>query len=242
MCVFPFSASARGGVNNHVTIKSNQGFFESFSQSAGKGESFDVTISLRSDLKIVDGTVVLSFDSSKLRVTDCRGNSGVSAVSNLTEERQLTYNSVITTFTAGTGFYDFTAEHALLTYTVEAIDDIESQDITVEFVNLIANKTCVNDNEAEDISVDGDVKLISHSQIAAEGFSVDAKFAHLKGDIDLNGSVNINDVTELQLALVDKKSLNDNQKTVAQVCYDGKINIRDATMIQLFLAEIIEYL
>lgn len=237
----PFGASALGG-NNTVTVKSNQSFFEPFTQTAAKGESFDVVIRLRSDLKIVDGTVVLGFDSSKLRVTACSGYNGVSAVSNLTEEHQLAENSVITTFTAGDRFFDFSAETNLLTYTFEAVDDIVSQEITVDFVNLIANDTYINEKDIEDISVNGDVKLVSHSQIKAESFSVGAKFAALKGDVDLSGKVNINDATELQLALVDKKTLNGRQRTVAQVFYDGKINIRDVTMIQLFLADIIEYL
>lgn len=237
-----FSVTARGG-GNSVTIKSKQNLFEPFTQSAIKGETFDVVIKLRSDLKVIDGTVKLGFDSSSLRVTGCSGDNGITPISNITEQRQTTDNSVITTFTAGENFYDFTNESSLLTYTFSVIGDtIGNQEVTIDFVNLIANNTVINTDGDEQIAPDGDEGLIAKSEVKSDGFSVKALFANPKGDVNLDGKVDVNDVTVLQLGIVGKIELSEKQLSLAQVYYDNKINIRDVTIIQLYLVDRINYL
>lgn len=58
----------------------------------------------------------------------------------------------------------------------------------------------------------------------------------LLGDPDLSGSINVNDVTLIQLSLVGLKPLGENEKKVADADRNGTLNIRDATTIQLYLA------
>lgn len=241
VCALSFSASA--GAGSFVTVKSAQGLFEPFSRSVSQGDSFNLAIKLKSDKKIIDGTLVLRFDSSRLRVTGCSGGSGIDCLSNITYDRQQSDNSVITTFSAGGGFYDFTEDSTLMTYTFRVTADFEqNEEITVDVVNLIANNTYINDKGVEDISVDGDVKLISKSEVRAEDFTVNAIFPQPKGDVNLDGKVDIDDVTELQLGLLGKKTMSEIQLSAAQVYYDDKISIRDATIIQMFLAGLIQFL
>ncbi|MCR5652870.1 MAG: hypothetical protein K6F88_03625 [Ruminococcus sp.] len=237
----PFSAFA--SEPKSVTIKSKQNFFEPFSRTINPNGVFDVTIKLSSGLPVVDGTTVLGFDSSKLRVKDVRNGIIKSSQSNITEKRQTDENSVITVFSAGSGFYDFSSENRLLSYTFKASGSFDSDtEIEIDFQNLTANRTHEKDDGTEDITVNGDVRLISKGEAVSEGFSVGAIFEMQKGDIDLNGIVNISDASELQLALVGRVALTDEQKLLAQTYRDDKISIRDVTMIQLFLAGLVENL
>ncbi len=226
-----------------ITVKSANNLFESFTRSAVQGDTFDVIISLKSDLMIVDGTVELGFDSSMLRVTGVSNGRITASQSNITEERQLNENSVVTVFSSGAGSYDFTTDDVLLTYSFVVSGKISgNQEITVDFKNLTANRTYVNGEGNVQITVDGDVPLISKSVVKADGFSVGAEATPIKGDVDLNKTIDINDATLLQLALVDKAELSDAQKSVSEVYHDGKISIRDVTFIQLFLAGMKEFL
>lgn len=237
------SFSAFAAERGTVTVKSAQNLFEPFSRSVEKGESFNLAIKLRSDLMVVDGSVKLCFDSSCLRVTACEDGDKITSRSNITDARQTEDNSVISIFSAGAGFYDFTSESVLLTYVLNVIDDFSGdKEITVDFTHLTSNETYEKEGGVLDISVDGDVTLISNSTVRQNGFAVGAEINPLKGDVNLDGEVNINDVTELQLALVGSVNLSDAQKSVAQVYQDEKITIRDATMIQIFLAGFIKFL
>ena len=235
-----FSAFAAQGQS--VTVKSAQNLFEPFTRSASQGESFDVIIRLQSDLPVVDGTVELGFDSSCLRVTACTDGDKIDSMSNITEKRQTENQNVISAFTAGSGFYDFSGEDTLISYTFSVTNEFSGdKEITVDFKNLIANTTYDNGG-VEDIDVNGDKKLISGSNVVGANFSVGALFAPLKGDVNLDGEVNINDATEIQLALANDTIFTDEQKSAADVYVDGKINIRDVTMIQLFLASLVKFL
>lgn len=243
LVLLSFSFTAFAADSTTVTVTSAQNLFEPFTRSVLKGETFDVVIWLQSDLPVVDGTVEVGFDSSYLKVTDCTDGDKIDALSNITEKRQTEENNVISAFSAGAGFCDFSTADKLLTYTFTVTDEYSGdKEITVDFKNLIANTTKVKEDLSVEIDVDGDKKLISGSAVVGENFSVSAEITPLKGDVNLDGEVNINDVTELQIALTGSKSLSDAQKTVAEVYIDGKNNIRDVTMIQLFLAALVEFL
>lgn len=56
------------------------------------------------------------------------------------------------------------------------------------------------------------------------------------GDADLDGDVNIKDVTEIQLYLAHYKTFTDEQIVFADYDCDGDVNVKDATRIQLVLA------
>lgn len=60
-----------------------------------------------------------------------------------------------------------------------------------------------------------------------------------KGDVNLDGVVNINDVTTVQKHVARMLTLSAKQLTAADVTGDGKVDISDATAIQRYLAGII---
>ena len=62
---------------------------------------------------------------------------------------------------------------------------------------------------------------------------------YLLGDVNLDGNIDIRDVTLIQQYLASLKSLDDQQKAVADTDKNGIINIRDATTIQMYIANII---
>ena len=71
-----------------------------------------------------------------------------------------------------------------------------------------------------------------------ESSSTDASKYEL-GDVDLNGNININDVTAIQKYLVDLARFNDEQLALADTDGDGHVTIKDATVIQLFITGLI---
>lgn len=62
------------------------------------------------------------------------------------------------------------------------------------------------------------------------------KEQYICGDINLDNAVDINDVTLLQLYLVQRAEISDDVLETADLNEDGKVNIRDATTIQMYLA------
>lgn len=61
------------------------------------------------------------------------------------------------------------------------------------------------------------------------------------GDVNKDGTIDINDVTLLQKALAELEKLDEAQTLAADVTGDGNLTIDDATTIQKFLAEIIDH-
>jgi hypothetical protein len=57
------------------------------------------------------------------------------------------------------------------------------------------------------------------------------------GDVNLDGSVDIKDVTVIQSALADFTSLTDEQRAAADINGSGDVSITDATLLQMYLAE-----
>ena len=59
----------------------------------------------------------------------------------------------------------------------------------------------------------------------------------LLGDVDMDGDVDIQDATLLQICLAELTALNDDQFKLADVNQDGFVNVRDVTAIQRIIAE-----
>lgn len=59
----------------------------------------------------------------------------------------------------------------------------------------------------------------------------------LLGDVDMDGDVDIQDATLLQICLAEMTALNDDQFKLADVNQDGFVNVRDVTAIQRIVAE-----
>ena len=61
-----------------------------------------------------------------------------------------------------------------------------------------------------------------------------------KGDVEIDGDINVLDVTAVQMKLAELSDFTDKQTAAADVDGDGEITINDATMIQMLIAEMID--
>lgn len=66
--VLPLTANAEGEAK--VTLTSKQGFFDDYTKTYKKGDTFSVQINLQSEIQILHNQVNLNFDHNKLRCTD----------------------------------------------------------------------------------------------------------------------------------------------------------------------------
>jgi hypothetical protein len=66
----------------------------------------------------------------------------------------------------------------------------------------------------------------------------ESNYTFMYNDINKDGTININDATELQKHLVAMKNLDDESLSVADVNNDGDIDILDVTTIQKMIAEV----
>ena len=57
------------------------------------------------------------------------------------------------------------------------------------------------------------------------------------GDVNLDGTVNIDDVTAIQKYLAELETLSEEQPALADTNGDGAIDISDATHLQMYLAD-----
>ena len=62
------------------------------------------------------------------------------------------------------------------------------------------------------------------------------------GDIDLNGTIDVTDLTELSLALIGDKELSDDQQKAADVDVDGAVTLADLARLQQYLSKKIDKL
>lgn len=69
------------------------------------------------------------------------------------------------------------------------------------------------------------------------GFICEFEDYYKIGDSNLDGSVNVNDVTAIQRHLVELETFNEEQLALADTNGDGNVDIADATHLQMYLAE-----
>ena len=60
------------------------------------------------------------------------------------------------------------------------------------------------------------------------------------GDIDLNGTIDVTDLTELSLALIGDKEISDDQQKAADIDGDGAVTLADLARLQQYLSKKID--
>ena len=111
----------------------------------------------------------------------------------------------------------------------------------LEFVRIPESVTSINEYAFKDCP---NAVIKCYRDSYAQQFAIDNGISYdlinLKlGDVNLDGVININDVTYIQMHDVQLITLGELEKKAADVNRDGEITIRDATLIQMYLANII---
>ena len=105
---------------------------------------------------------------------------------------------------------------------------------TGEFIVLkfLLNPTSVGSTESLKISVENMINA-SHKDVAADEFTTTINFVegYQLGDVDMNGSINLLDVTFVLQNYNDVRNLTDEQAELADVNRDGKVTLVDALLI-----------
>lgn len=107
-----------------------------------------------------------------------------------------------------------------------------NDEITAKYISLEG----IHENATITPSEDMDVTFIFNG----ESFVIRlAETKYKIGDINLDGTIDVRDVTELQLFLADSITLTDEQRALADVNNDGNISINDVTEIQRITAGLV---
>ncbi len=77
----------------------------------------------------------------------------------------------------------------------------------------------------------------AHQFAKDNGLTYDFLDEYIKGDADMNGVVNVNDVTAIQRHVAEYEMMNELQVKAADVTGDSDLTVADATYLQRYLAE-----
>ncbi len=77
----------------------------------------------------------------------------------------------------------------------------------------------------------------AHSYALENNISFELLKRIVLGDVNNDGAVNINDVTDIQRNLAELEEFDEYQKLAADANQDGALDISDATAIQMYLAD-----
>ena len=102
------------------------------------------------------------------------------------------------------------------------------------------DKMTLTKEQVEALHVDKNTNVLPPSGYVFDGtLPCGTPFQNLKGDVNGDGTVDINDATAIQSYLAELDYFSSNQICAADVNGDGKITIDDVTHIQRYLAELI---
>ena len=83
-------------------------------------------------------------------------------------------------------------------------------------------------------------KAQSYAANRAFAGKVTFKVLGAKGDVEIDGEINISDVTAIQSKLAELRGFNEKQQAAADIDGDGAITINDATLIQMYISGLID--
>ena len=225
--VTPTSEAVTGGsTNQSLTVKGVSNFFEGATKTFETAPSkVTVTYQLQSSLKLIDSQWELTYDSSKLSL-DSISMPKVTA-------------PYLKSDTAGIAAGNFAGTEGVAFGTM---GDFVSATFTVKgkgtaTVNLNVLNLGVSKNNVTYLVNNGSVQTVSGLTYSTK--TLINEVANFKrGDVDLNGTVEIADATKLQRYLAEYETLTAQQLLAADANKDGRVDVRDVTAIQRALAKI----
>lgn len=116
-----------------------------------------------------------------------------------------------------------------------------------KYENIIFSEDAETGEQTADIALSADNKLYTTGSYTEridgvhvyDVSSIDYADSPAMGDVDLNGVININDATAIQLYLVGLNEFTAARRSAADVDRNEKVGIRDVTTIQLYLVGLI---
>ena len=222
--------SAEGVITDSLTVNAKSNFFETSSATfdADTGNII-VAYKLKSNKGLVNSQWYLRYDASKLSYVNATMPKAGGTID--TPEA-----GVVTGNFTGLNMVDYSTMDDFLTLTFKPVGTGTTDVNMTMYILSVGTKS--GSEVQETYLVDkGQIKSTSGYTTGSEVY--EASF--LRGDVDRNGVVDINDATLLQryLALFSNATLNAQQLLAADANKDGKVNIKDVTEIQRAVAKYI---
>lgn len=121
---------------------------------------------------------------------------------------------------------------------------LKAKSYNLEIINKSNNGVISKNNLTENsfiIFLDSgkySVRIISDNNVVSDSMDFEIEYKdQLIGDVNRDGKISVNDVTELQMYISQSKDFSDEQKLLADYNQDGVINVLDVTGMQQFIAK-----
>ena len=237
----PTSTTVKGSdIADTIKVTADSNFFDSASATFDKDtKQVTVTYQFKSNFKMVNTQWSLRYDKSKLSL-DAAYMPKV-AGANITKYDDL--GAVTGNFTNLSSMIDFSS---LSDFAVFVFDVKGTGETTVNLNVSVLGLGYLKDGEVQDgyLVDNGTVKnLKGETGFTNLSYSkktiVAASGSFLRGDVNQDGKVSVEDATTLQRYLAEYITLSPEQMLAADANNDGKVNIRDVSAIQRAVAKYI---
>lgn len=121
---------------------------------------------------------------------------------------------------------------------------LKAKSYNLEIINKSNNGVISKNNLTENsfiIFLDSgkySVRIISDNNVVSDSMDFEIEYKdQLIGDVNRDGKISVNDVTELQMYISQSKDFSNEQKMLADYNQDGIIDVLDVTDIQQFIAK-----
>jgi alpha-amylase len=222
------------------TVKATSNLFPQGSAVVSSdSKTVTVTFDLKSTMKVVNGQWKLTYDSTKLSYNSSNNKN---IMPNIQSGKVVKANTgvIYGNFTDASTLFDFTSSKTFVTVVFDIIGvgdttvDLDVQELCVGYFSGSSLKytDAVNKSSLVDLS---NVSGYTSSSLSGKTTVVVDKTG-IFGDVNGDGIIDIQDVTEIQKYLANLTTLSSSQLANADIDGDGEISIKDATEIQKYLA------
>ena len=232
-------------ISDSLVVTATSNFFPASTITTPvKNSPVCVEFELNSSVSVVNAEWELSYDTSKLSLVSYEKDF----MPNVSDEIVNVANGVV--YGNASNAYDPYNFSGGKTFVRAYFDIIDSGYTTVDLkvktlgvgymdenTHLPLFETIVKNSVIKDITgVQGFENLKYYTDTTVTASNVGYEY----GDVDLDGTISVDDATYLQMALAKLISIDANQKSLGDVNFDGEINIDDVTRIQFYIAKSID--
>ena len=226
-----------------LNVKSESNYFPSANVRTDKGKTVCVEYVLDSSMDVVNAEWALTYDNTKLELDTVRSKDYMLNIPNEVTSVKTADGTVQSNFTDVSNLADFKGGKVFVRAYFKVIGTGETTvnlDVKTLSVGYFKNgnlvyKPAVRGSviQSNITSTSGFEKLVINRNTKVYLYSDDDI---MLGDVTGDGQVNVNDVTAIQLYLVQSQSFTEKQIKAADVNKDGKISVLDVTRVQQYVA------